>query len=130
MTRLAGPFNSGAAAGGAGVATANLTSTIRVKGKVLAVGVEYLDSPPAGTTDVTIATSGSIGPTQTILTLTNAATDGWFYPRTPAQDPTGTDVTYDATNEIYIPFAIDDTITITIAQANNDDNVNVWLILE
>lgn len=128
---LYGPINTGVSAGGAGVATANATTTNPLYGEVLAVYVKYNDSPPAGTTDVTVATQGTSPavPALTFLTLTDAATDGYFYPRTILHDLTGTAVTFDNTNEIYGPVAIADKVKVTIAQANNGDSVDVWLLM-
>ena len=121
---LYGPLNTGAAAGGAGVATANASSTSRVKGLVLAVYVRYNDSPPAGTTDITIATAGTTMPAATILVIANAATDGWFYPV--VQNNLSADGT--AVAGQYTPLTIDDLIKVTIAQANNDDSIDVWVL--
>lgn len=130
-TSLVGPLSSGAAVGGAGVATANATSSIIVRGKVLAVYLEYLDSPPAGTTDATVATAGvSALPAATILTVANSATDAVYYPRVIVHDTTGTGVTYDGTNEIYEPQYIHDKVKVTIAQANAGDSVNAYLVIE
>lgn len=130
-TFLSGPHGSGTAAGSAGSATANTTSSNVILGRVLAAHVVYNDSPPAGTTDVTIATAGTTGgpPANTILTLTNAATDGWFYPRHQVHDATGAGVTYDGTNEVYEAPPIYDKVTITIAGANAGDSVTVWLLM-
>ncbi|MEA1998246.1 MAG: hypothetical protein U9N61_02820 [Euryarchaeota archaeon] len=131
MISLKGPLNSGNAAGEDGSATNNTDTTQPVVGKVLAVYLRYNDSPPAGTTDVIIATAGTDIPgAQTILSLPNAASDGWFYPREPVEDNAGSDVTFDGTNEIYAPYAIHDKVNVKIAQANSGDSVDAWLILE
>ena len=50
-------FSTGAAVGGAGVSTATGYST-HIAGKILAVYVAYLGSPPAGTTDFTLYVAG------------------------------------------------------------------------
>lgn len=127
---LIGPINSGAASGGAGVATANNSSTALVKGLIRAVYVKYNDSPPA-TTDVVIKTVGTspAPPTNTLLTLTNAAASGWFYPRQQVHDSAGAGVSYNGTHEIYEPVAVYDYINVAIAQANNDDSVDVWVLV-
>lgn len=126
-----GPLNTGAAAGVAGSATSNATSTIVLKGEVVAAYIKYNDSPPAGTTDVTIATAGASNapPANTILTVSNAATSGWFYPRHVTHTEAGAAVTYDGTNEVYEPPAIWDKVKVTIAQANANDSADVWLLL-
>lgn len=125
---LIGPLNSGTAAGSAGSATANATSTVVVSGEIAAVYVKYNDTPPAGTTDVTIA--GANAPSMPILTLTDAATDGWFYPKAIATDAAGTAVTFDGTNEIYTSIPVHDTIKVTIAGANAGDSADVWILVD
>jgi hypothetical protein len=127
MINYIGPINSGAAVGGNGVATANQTSVQVVTGRILGLYVKYNDSPPAGTTDVTIATAGGTAPAQTILTLTNAATDKWVYPRITPQGVTGVDL---AALTVLETIPVHDKIKVTIAQANAADNVDVWLLVE
>lgn len=130
--KLVGPLNTGTTAGGAGVSTANASTTTSVVGLVHSVYVKYNGAPPAGTTDITVKTVGTspAPPSVTFLTLVNAATDGWFYPRVPAQDNAGTDVTFNGTQEIYIKYAVHDLINVTIAQANDGDSADVWFLLE
>jgi len=126
MIRLVGPLNSGAAVGGNGAATAAATSTVEIRGFVSAVYVKYNDAPPAGTTDVTIATQGTSpnAPARTILALTNAATDGYFQPQVNVSSTAGA-----AQAAIWTPIPIADYVTVTIAQANAADNVDVWLLM-
>lgn len=123
--RLIGPLNTGVAVGSNGSATANNTTSVPVSGLIYGVYVKYNDSPPAGTTDVTIATLGTSPspPALTILTLTNAATDGWFYPRHVNHSNAGVAA---ATTEAVPVF---DFIKVTIAQANAPDSVDVWLLV-
>ena len=129
MTRshVAGPFNSGAAVGGDGVATANTDSPIRLAGKVIGIYVKYNGSPPAGTTDVTIKAKGTspAPPTYNLLVLTDGATDGWRYPQALIHTTAGAEIAGE-----YTSLLIDDFINVTIAQANAADNVDVWLLLE
>ena len=129
---VVGPIASGSSTGGAGVSTANADSTIPINGKVLGIYVAYIGSPPAGTTDVTVKTVGASPrvPSLTLLTITDAATDGYFWVRHKIADEAATDVTYDATNEVYDHVYIDDLVNVTIAQANDADSINVWIILE
>lgn len=123
---LVGPINTGVAAGGAGVATNNATSAARISGEVMGIYVQYNDSPPAGTTDVTVATAGSAGavPAQTLLTLTDQATSKLVYPRALVQDTAGADIAGS-----YTPIVICDHVKVTIAQANNGDSADVWLLM-
>jgi hypothetical protein len=132
MIKLAGPYNTGAAAGENGSATANSTSKL-LSGRVLAVYIKYNDSPPAGTCDVTIATLGTApaAPSLAILTLTNAATSGWFYPRHGVHGSTGTALLYAENGQIVAEAVpIHDQVKFTIAGANAADNADVWLLLE
>ena len=121
-------FSTGAASGGAGVATATGHS-VRVAGWVLAVHLDYQDSPPAGTTDFTL--SDETDPiSEAIVSLANAATDLKLYPRRKVQDSGNNDVTFDGTNEIYEPYVVCGRLEATIAQANNGDSVTVTVWIE
>lgn len=108
------------ATGGAGTATATAVSSQVVKGYIRAVYLAYLDSPPV-TTDVTVA--GTTAPAVPILTVANAATDGWFYPMAQADNQAGADITNQG-----MPIACDDSVTVTIAQANNSDGVTATIL--
>ena len=119
--------NSGAAAGSNGSATNNGTSTHIVNGEICSVGVTYGDSPPAST-DVTIATTGDHGPALTILTITNANSDGWFNVRHKLDDESAADISYDGTEEVYGKVAVSDTIKVTIAGANANDTAEVVIL--
>ena len=122
---LAGPFSTGAAVGSAGAATANADSDIRLTGRVIGIYVQYDDSPPA-TTDVIIKTVGTspAPPTYNFLSLTNANTDGWFYPQEQIHTTTGTPVAAE-----YTPLLVDDYLNASIAQANAGDSVTYWVML-
>lgn len=123
---LVGPFSSGVAAGGDGAATANQDSALEVVGALTAVYVDYLDSPPA-TTDVVISTKGTDpnAPALTLLSLTDKNTDGWFFPR--AAQHLNTDGS--ALTQYTVMF-VDDKINVLIDDANANDYVNVWLMVE
>ncbi len=128
--KLVGPLNSGIAAGADGSATANQTNSVVVAGKVLSIYITYNDSPPAGSTDVVVATAGVSLPALTILTVTNAATSGWFHPRLQVHTTAGAAATLDGTRPMLEPAAIYDRIKVTISQANAGDNVDVWLLVD
>lgn len=126
--RIYGPINSGSATGGAGVATSSATSTTPVVGFVAAIAVRYNDSPPS-TTDVTVAGAGTNHLALTLLTLTNANTNVVKNVRHAIHDDTGAVITFDGTNEVYDLPALADFVTVTIAQSNDADSVDVWLFL-
>ena len=121
---IIGPFNSGIAAGGAGVATANL-DTRRITGIVRAMYVRYNDAPPAGTTDIVIKTKGDSAPSYNLLAIANAATDGIFHPCKQAVDQAGAVVA-----GVFESLPVDDALNVAIAQANNGDSIDIWLYLE
>jgi hypothetical protein len=124
---LIGPINSGDTTGGAGVSTANADSPNAIHGWLEAIYVKYNGSPPAGTTDVTVATKGAgqRPPAETLLSLVNAATDGWFYPRRQVDDVNGAAIAAE-----YDRFALADYVNVLIAQANDDDSIDVWLLVD
>lgn len=123
--RVYGSLNSGSATGGAGVATSNISSPTRLIGRILGVYVKYNDAPPA-TTDVVIRTLGTspAAPSMNILTISNGATDGWFFPRTQIHTVAGAEIA-----DQYDEMAIYDNINVSIAGANDGDSVDVWLLL-
>ena len=125
---LVGPINSGSTTGGAGASASNATSGVRVSGRVLGIYIRYNDAPPA-TTDVIVKTVGGSGsiPSTTLLTLTNKNTDGMFTPRVIPQDTLGVAL---AALTIAEPIAIYDYINVAVAQANDGDSVDVWLVVE
>ncbi len=128
MLRQYGPYNSGAAVGDPGVATANADTSVAINGWIKAVYVKYNDTPPA-TTDVTIKTKGTspAAPSQAILTVTDANSSGWFFPRPQIHTTAGAAVAAQYTPEGVPVF---DLVNVKIDQANVGDNVDVWLIVE
>ncbi len=60
-------------------------------GKLVAIYLNYHASAPA-TTDVTITSPGNPA-TQTFLTVSNNATDGWYFPKEQDMDNTGAAIT-------------------------------------
>ena len=120
-------ISTGDTSGGSGASTANNTSSHVVVGQICSIGVTYNGSPPAST-DVVIATAGNNGPALTLLTLTNANSDGWFHIRHKVDDESGADITYDGSNEVYEKVCIADNIKVTVSQANDDDSVDVVVV--
>ena len=123
---------TGLTTGGAGSSTANNTSTHPVTGKILAVILEYLGSPPAGSTDVVIATSGQNHPAITLLTITDAATDNMFLVRHKVVDEAGANISYETSNakDIHDSPVVADYIKVTISQANDADEVVAVILYE
>jgi len=128
MIQIVGPITTGEAAGADGSATNNENTTQPVVGKLLGVYLKYNDSPPAGTTDIVLKTKGTSPspPSETLLSIANAATDGWFYPRTQVNlNSDGSAIA----NE-YDIMPIHDILNFAITGANAGDYVEAWLMLE
>lgn len=125
MPTTHGPINSGVAAGGAGVATANASTPIQLRGFVEAIYIQYNDTPPSGTTDVVIATVGLNPkvPAITLLTITNGATNANYILRHALADEAGSATTAPADGRVYI----DDYVNVNINQANDNDSIDVWI---
>jgi len=109
--------------GVAGSATANGQTGV-ISGYVVAVHLEFTTQP--ATADVTIATVNA--PIKTILTITDSATDAWYYPRHLVHGETGTALTGTAGGD-RTPIPVDDHIKVTIAQGDAVANGLVATIL-
>lgn len=103
-----------------GSATGSAVSA-RIAGLLLAAHIDY-SAGQAATADVTIATTTA--PTVTLLTRSNSATDGWFFPRQQVQDSAGANIA-----GVYEAVPFDDTITVSVAQADNNETVTATLLI-
>ena len=112
-------------AGSDGSASGTGSTEHPVNGVLIGLYVDYVTQP--ATADVTIATA--FAPVRTLLTLTDNATDGWYYPRVQVHGVTGTALTLDGTRLMVDLFPIDDYVTATVAQGN-EGSVTVYLLLE
>jgi len=108
----------------AGATTASAYSS-PIRGRILAVGIDY----PAHTCTVDLDSDGEAA-AQKIVDLGAANTDTVIYPRTPSQDHTGTDVTFDGTNEIYEPFVVYGRVKLSLASATAGETVSVTIVVE
>jgi hypothetical protein len=106
-------------------ATAASVYSVPIRGKVLAVGVDY----PSHVCTVDLDTDGEAS-AQKILDLASASTDATYYPRTSSQDNAGADVTFDGTNEIYEPFVVYGRIKLSLASGTATETVTVYLMVE
>lgn len=104
-------------AGSAGSATGSAKGQGPISGLLKAIYVDYTSQP--ATCDVTITSDG-----QALLTLTNANTDGWFYPRTQIDDTAGS-----AISAQYDAIPVDDYINVAVAQGDAG-SVTVTVLIE
>lgn len=112
--------------GGAGTSTGDATVG-PVNGRVLAIYVDY--NSDANTSDLTFATVNA--PIQTILTLTNTNTDGWYYPRAGVHSTAGAAALYAAGGQpIVESMPVDDYIKASVVQDDNAKTINFWILVE
>ncbi len=76
--------------GSAGTATGSAVLALPLS-ELVAIYLDYHASAPS-TTDLTLTSPGNPA-SLTVLTLSNNATDGWYYPRVQDHDNTGSAVT-------------------------------------
>lgn len=121
-------WSTGLTTGGAGVSTATGHS-VHVQGKVLAVNVAFVGSPPAATTDFTLSDEADPS-SESIIALTDTATDVKIYPRRVTEKNDGTDILYTTGEEVFEPYVVHGRLEATIAQANDADSVTVTVWVE
>ena len=127
MITLYGPVSTPASTGGAGASAATKVTNDVVNGLIHGIVIQYNDAPPAATTDVGIKTKGLTGvlPSVNLLVITNAATDGYFAPRSACVSAAAAAIT-----NSHAPFAVNDYLQIDLAGANDGDSVTCWFFLE
>jgi len=103
--------------GADGSATGAANSTEPITGKVQAIYFDFHASAPA-TTDTTVTERVGSTDRQTICVETDSKTDVMRYPRRAVEDNAENTVTYDGTNEIYEPYAVDGYIRVAVAGCN------------
>jgi len=109
----------------AGQTTASAYS-IPIRGRVLAVGVNY----DTNTCTVDLDSDGEAS-AQKVLNLAAANTDVTLYPRTYAQDETGTDLLYAAAGEkVPTHFVVYGRVKLSLASGTAGDTVTVYLMVE
>lgn len=120
-TELVSVTTTGSNGSAAGSATSHILT-----GRLIAVYIDYTNQP--STTDVTIATVNA--PVRTLLTITDANTDAWFYPRVQVHGVTGTALTMDGTRLLTDTLPLNDYVGVTVAQGDSAKTVDVYLIYE
>lgn len=96
-------------------------------GKVLVLQTD-VNGLDAGA-DTTITSDGDLS-AQTLLDLTDTNTNATYYPRIPAQDNAGSDVTFDGSNEIYTEFVVSGRLKAVIAQGGDTKDFVIWALVE
>ena len=96
----------------------NNTATIPAFGLLHAV--EWVDGDFAdGVDSVLSVTNTDSGVDSTLLTLTDANIDAWYYPRVALHDTAGAAVTYDGTRPIYGRFVVNGTLKLTVTSGGD-----------
>ena len=118
-----GPLNSGEVITTCVDTDSSATSNHPVRGNVVGVYIDP-DISCASAPTVTITTVSD--PPVTILAVTVEAA-GWYYPRTPIHDPDDGSVI----SSVYSQgIPIDDFVNVALTNAEEGDNVDIWLMLD
>lgn len=95
-----------------------ITHTLSTSGVLLAV--EWIDGDLVDGVDAVLSfTSASSGVSRTLLTLTNANADAWYFPHEAAHDNAGAGVTFDGTNEIYVQPVVHGVLKLVISSGGD-----------
>ncbi len=106
--------------------TASAYSGEVIRGKILAVGIDY----PTNTCTVDLDSDGEAS-AQKILDLAAANTDKTYYPRTPVHTYTGAEtVLWFTALKVHEPFVIYGRVKLSIASGTAGESVTVYLMVE
>ncbi len=123
MTRITKYRVSATIAAGQTTATAY---SIPIRGKILAVGVNY----PTNTCTVDLDSDGEAA-AQKVLDLAAANTDKTYYPRTPVHTYTGAEtVLWFTALKVHEPFVVYGRIKLSLASGTAGETVSIDLIVE
>ncbi len=101
-------------------AAGDLTVTAENKAWGILHAVEWEDGTFADGVDAVISfTSSHTGVSRTLLTLTDANVDAWYFPMEAAHDNAGAGVTYDGTNEIYVRPVVDGILKMVVSSGGD-----------
>lgn len=101
-----------------GSGDATVTATVPTHGILKAV--EWIDGDLADGVDAVLSfVSANSGVSRTLLTLTNANDDDWYFPHEAAHDNAGAAVTFDGTNEVYVQPVISGTLSLVISSGGD-----------
>ncbi len=103
-----------------------LAYSIPIRGRILAVGIDY----PGNTCTVDLDSDGEAS-AQKILDLAAANTDKTYYPRTPVHTYTGAEtVLWFTALKVHEPFVIYGRVKLSIAAGTAGESVTVYLMVE
>jgi hypothetical protein len=99
-----------------------------INGRIVKIFIDYA-SDAAAATVVTVALEG-IGADETVYTKSTSNTDAWVYPYNYADDTGGTNLTYDGTNEIPVPFYVEGRVSCTVSLNTAAKTVTFYIYYE
>lgn len=93
-------------------------SAVNVLGELVAV--EWIDGDLAdGVDSVLSCVRNDNAADVTLLTLTNANADAWYYPAAPVHDNAGAAVTFDGSNEIYTRQVVNGQLKLVVSSGGD-----------
>jgi len=109
----------------------DLTVTAGNKAWGMLHAVEWIDGDLADGVDAVISfTSSASAVSRTLLTLTNANSDAWYFPREAVHDNAGAGVTFDGTNEIYDRAVVDGILKMVVSSGGDTKSGGCVVYLE
>ena len=97
---------------------ATINATVPAYGRLVAV--EWIDGDLADGVDAVLSvTSTDSSVDNTLLTLTDANIDAWYYPLAAAHDNAGAGVTFDGANEIYVQQVVNGMLKLVISSGGD-----------
>ncbi len=103
--------------GSDGVAAGTGVTEDVIQGRIVRVDINFHASAPGATTDLTLAQTHE-DQAESIVSLTDTATDVTVYPTVQLTDSGGTGRTYDGSYPVVDYYPVADTLTATLAQCN------------
>lgn len=104
---------------------AGSANTPVIDGRLLAVHLDY-ESGTNATTDVTISrAAGDAIPAETLLTVSNNATSGWYRPRAGVVNSSGAAITGG-----YDTYGISGQLTVAAAQSTDTKTITATFVFE
>ena len=93
-------------------------STVNIMGELVAV--EWIDGDLADGVDAVLSCVRNDNAADvTLLTLTDANSDAWYYPAAAVHDNVGTAVTFDGTNEIYTRQVVNGQLKLVVSSGGD-----------
>lgn len=93
------------------------------------ISVQWVDGDLADGVDAVLSVVNSEH-TQTLLTLTDANSDAWYYPRTPIHTNAGAAITYDGTRVVYDKYIVAGKLQLAITSGGDTKTGGAYVFVD